>query len=148
MALRILSAMVFIPNGGAARGNIVIGFNPFAIIASSNPAFQLRKEQQIGPRERFLRRPVSMIAARQFDIVPIARDWRVQISDTVTRDSITIRWNTSASRVDHEEIPFLIIGEVPDYVSISQGSSVAVRQPSDVLRRGSARSSKRKSKKR
>ena len=52
MALRILSGMIFVPNGGTAQGSVVISFKPFQLAARSNPAFELRKEQEIGPRER------------------------------------------------------------------------------------------------
>ena len=109
MALRILSGMIFVPRGGTARGRVVISFNPFRISASSNPAFQLRKEQEIGPRERFVRRPVSMVAARQFAILAISSNPRVKLNDTVTRDSITIGWSTSArtARIDRGGDPIL-----------------------------------------
>ena len=46
MALRILSGMIFIPNGGTAEGSVEVSFNPFQISASSNPAFELRKETE------------------------------------------------------------------------------------------------------
>jgi hypothetical protein len=149
MALRILSGMIFIPGGGTARGSVEISFNPFQLSSSSNPAFELRKEQEIGPRGRFLRRPVSMVAARQFAIMTISSNPRVTLNDTVTRDSIRIRWHTSArtARIDQEEIPFLIIGEVPDPVSISKPTRVIVEQPSDIMRgrgSGAGKKSKRK----
>lgn len=152
MALRILSGMIFVPNGGTARGIVVISFNPFQLSARSNPAFELRKEQEIGPRERFLRRPVTMVAARQFAILALSSSPRVKLNDTVTRDSITISWNTSAStaRIDQEEIPFLVIGEVPDMVPISKPTrGVTVKHPSDSLRgRASGRSKRKPSKRR
>jgi hypothetical protein len=146
MALRILSGMIFIPRGGTARGSVAISFNPFQLTNSSNPGFELRKEQEIGPRERFVRRPVSMVAARQFAIMMISSNPRVTLNDTVTRDSITIRWHTSArtARIDQEEIPFLIIGEVPDFVPIPKPTrGLIVKQPSDVMRgRGASKKSK------
>jgi hypothetical protein len=149
MALRILSGMIFVPHGGAARGSVEISFNPFQLIARSNPEFELRKEREIGPRGRFIRRPASIVAARQFDIVPIANDWRVKLNDTVTRDSITISWRSNASRVDQEEIPFLVIGEVPETVSVSLPEPTVVRQPSDMMRgrRVGARKARKKSRK-
>jgi hypothetical protein len=116
MALRILSGMIFIPRGGTKSGSVEISFNPFALTVASNSAFELRKRREIGPRERFVRRPASIVAARQFDIVTILGDagnYRGRINDTVTRDSITISWNAPAGRVDQEEIPFMIVGEVP-----------------------------------
>jgi hypothetical protein len=144
MALRILSGMIFIPRGGSARGSVQISFNPFRLTNSSNPVIELRKEQEIGPRERFVRRPVSMVAARQFAIMAISDNPRVKLNDTVTRDSIRIGWSTSArtARVDQEEIPFLIIGEVPDFVPISKPTRLIVKQPSDIMR-GRANSSKK-----
>jgi hypothetical protein len=149
MALRILSGMIFIPNGGTAEGSVEISFNPFQLSASSNAAFELRKEAEIGPRERFIRRPASIVAARQFDIVPIANDWRVRLNDTVTRDSITIRWRSRSSRVDQEEIPFMVIGEVKDPVPLSPVQPPLrpiVDQPSDIMRRRSGRAGKAKKK--
>jgi hypothetical protein len=135
--------MIFIPSGGTAQGTVVIGFNPFQLTNSSNPVFELRKRQQIGPRERFVRRPVSMVASRQFAILNISSNPRVTLNDTITRDSITIRWHTSArtARIDQEEIPFLIIGEVPDFVPVSKPTrGLVVRHPSDTLRgRGKAK---------
>ena len=143
MALRILSGMLFVPRGGSARGSARISFNPFRITNSSNPVIQLRKEQEIGPRERFLRRPVSIVAARQFAIFALSDNPRVKLNDTVTRDSIRIGWSTSArtARVDQEEIPFLVIGEVPDFVPVSKPTGL-VRQPSDVMRGRGKRSRK------
>ena len=149
MALRILSGMIFIPNGGTAEGSVEVSFNPFQISVSGNPAFELRKETEIGPRERFVRRPCSIVAARQFDIVPIANDWRVRLNDTVTRDSITIRWRSRASRVDQEEIPFMVIGEVKDPVPLSTVRPplrTVVEQPSDIMRRRSGRAGKARKK--
>ena len=151
MALRVLSGMIFIPNGGSRRGSVEISFNPFALANASNAAFELRKRKEIGPSGRFIRSPASIVAARQFDIVPIGSDFRVNLSDTVPRDSISIRWRPS-QRIDQEEIPFMVIGEVPDLVPIRvSGTGTIVRQPSDVLRRqssgsaGSRRKKKRKS---
>jgi hypothetical protein len=135
--------MLFVPRGGSARGSARISFNPFRITNSSNPVIQLRKEQEIGPRERFLRRPVSIVAARQFAIFALSDNPRVKLNDTVTRDSIRIGWSTSArtARVDQEEIPFLVIGEVPDFVPVSKPTR-PVRQPSDVMRGRGKRSRK------
>ena len=116
MALRILSGMIFIPRGGSIRGSVEISFNPFELTDASNSAFELRKRREIGPRERFVQRPASIVAARQFALLfplPHSESYRGRINDTVTRDSITISWNKSGGRVDQEEIPFMIVGEVP-----------------------------------
>ena len=141
MALRILSGMVFIPRGGTQQGSVVISFNPFDLTNASNARFELRKKREIGPAERFIRSPASMVAVRQFDIVPIASDFRVNIADTVTRDSITISWLARTARVDQEEIPFMVIGEVPDPQEPSRPlrPGTAVRQPSDIMRRSRRR---------
>jgi hypothetical protein len=149
MALRILSGMIFIPRGGTARGSVTISFDPFQITNRSSPIIELRKEQEIGPRGRFRRRPVSMVAARQFAIFTLSTNPRVNLSDTVTRDSINIRWRTSAdsARIDQEEIPFLVIGEVPDVVPISKPTrGLVVRHPSDAVRarRKAARKKRKK----
>jgi hypothetical protein len=134
--------MIFIPRGGTARGSVSISFNPFQLTNSSNPAFELRKEREIGPRRRFNRRPVSMVASRQFAIMTTSSNPRVTLNDRITRDSITISWHTSArtARIDQEEIPFLIIGEVPDLVPISKPTrGLIVKHPSDNIRgRGKA----------
>jgi hypothetical protein len=147
MSLRILSGMIFIPNGGMQQGSAVISFNPFALSNASNAAIELRKRREIGRAARFVRSPASMIAARQFDIIPLSNDFRVNLSDTVTRDDLTISWSAMTPRVDQEEIPFMVIGEVPDpvVVPIPQPPGVVIRQPSDVMRRRRAsRASKKK----
>jgi hypothetical protein len=149
MSLRILSGMIFIPNGGIQQGNVVISFNPFNLANASNAAFELRKRVEIGRAARFVRRPASIIAARQFDIVPLSNDFRVNLSDTVARDTLTISWRAITPRVDQEEIPFMVIGEVPDPVVVRPfrpQPGIVVPQPSDVLRGGRARS-RRSSKK-
>jgi hypothetical protein len=119
MAIRCLSGMIKIPNGGSRTGTVEIGFLPFEMTAAPNDDFELRKRRQFGPQTRFVRTPCSIVAARQFaHLFPLPHhaSYRGRIDDEVTRDSITISWNTSASegRVDQEEIPFLVIGEVAD----------------------------------
>jgi len=144
MAIRVLSGIIFIPNGGSRRGNVTISFNPFALANTSNARFELRKRTEVGPSGRFIRRPASIVAARQFDIVPIGSDFRVNLSDTVTRDSINIRWRPSR-RIDQEEIPFMVIGEVPDPVPVRvSGTGTTVRHPSDALRRRRSRAKKKR----
>jgi hypothetical protein len=140
--------MIFIPRGGLQQGSAVISFIPFDLANASNARIELRKKTEVGPTGRFVRRPASMVAVRQFDIVPVARDFRVNINDTVTRDSITISWRARTARVDQEEIPFLIIGEVPDpapvvTVQLPPGSTV-VTHPTDIMRGRSGRGRSRK----
>jgi hypothetical protein len=122
MALRILSGMIFVPNGGSRTGSVDITFSPFALSSASNAAIELRKRREIGPDGRFKETPASMVAARQFALTfPLPHDdsYRVRLNDRVTRDLLTISWDISSSegRVDQEEIPFIIIGEVPEGVS-------------------------------
>jgi hypothetical protein len=125
MAIRCLSGMIKVPQGGSRVGTVTIGFLPFAFTAA--PAnFELRKRRQFGPQTRFVRVPCSIVAARQFaHLFPLPHhtSYRGRINDVVTRDSITISWTTSASegRVDQEEIPFLVIGEVGELVPIPPG---------------------------
>ena len=59
------------------------------------------------------------MAARQFAIIDVSRDtdYRLRINDTVTTSSITISW-AGTGPIFSEEIPFMIVGEVPDALSI------------------------------
>ena len=75
MAIRVLSGIIFIPNGGSRRGNVTISFNPFALANASNALFELRKRTEVGPSGLLHKRPASIVAARQFDIVPIGGDF-------------------------------------------------------------------------
>jgi hypothetical protein len=135
MALKILSGMIFIPRGGTRQGSVEINFNPFELANASNAAFELRKRREIGANGRFVESPASIVAARQFDVLTGAggTDFRGQISDTVTRDSITISWDAPAGRVDQEEIPFLVVGEVPEGVAVALPPRPDVSLPDDRL---------------
>ena len=115
MAMRILSGMVYIPNGGTRSGNVEISFNPFALANTSNPAFELRKRTEVGASGRFTGKPASIVAPRQFGLLEIGTYYRVNIDSNATRDVITIGWKARGSaRVDQEEIGFMVVGEVPD----------------------------------
>jgi hypothetical protein len=59
------------------------------------------------------------VAARQFAIIDVSpdADYRLRINDTVTTSSITISW-AGTGPIFSEEIPFMIVGEVPDALSI------------------------------
>ena len=147
MALRILSGLVFIPRGGTRTGNVVISFDPFELSTASSNGIELRKRRQIGPAGRFTRRPASIVAARQFAHLfplPHASSYRARINDTATRDFISIAWNASGGRVDQEEIPFMIVGEVPD----PQGAAAPRRRrrPAQAIarRRSRAQAARRK----
>lgn len=115
MALRILSGMLFI-NDGPKNGAATITFNP--LVLSAAPAtVSLRKARVIGADGDFTRRPASIVAARQFAILDVDSTYRLRINDTVTVTSVTIGW-AGTGPVFSEEIPFMIIGEVPDQVPI------------------------------
>lgn len=116
MALRILSGTVLVPRG-SREGRVVIGFDPFEITDASDPAIELVKKREVGRAGRLLAPPVSMVAPRQFSTqaaAPGPITFKGRISDAATREALTITWNNSDGRVDQEEIPFTVIGEVPD----------------------------------
>lgn len=141
MALRVLSGMVFIPRGGIQRGSMEIGFNPFDVIAASNAVFELRKKREIGAAVRFRRPPASIVAVRQFAL-SMNSEYRVNINDRVTRNSITISWSARTPRVDQEEIPFMVIGEIPDpvkFVQLPPGTTLLETLPQLTVRRRSGR---------
>jgi hypothetical protein len=114
MALRILSGLIWanpsqVPqSGGFAR----ITFNPLAL-ATATPGVELRKTKTIGPAADFLSRPAAIIAARQF-ILGSGAGKTLGINDTINATEMTIRWRGAAAGNVHEEIPFLIVGEIAD----------------------------------
>jgi len=117
MALRILSGMLFI-NGGPKNGAAVITFSPFTLATAPNTV-SLNKARVIGANGTFRHPPASIVAARQFAIIDVSpdTDYRLRINDTVTTSSITISW-AGTGPIFSEEIPFMIVGEVPDALSI------------------------------
>jgi hypothetical protein len=117
MALRILSGMLFI-NGGPKNGAAVITFSPFTL-ATAPRTVSLNKARVIGANGTFRHPPSSIVAARQFAIIDVSpdADYRLRINDTVTTSSITISW-AGTGPIFSEEIPFMIVGEVPDALSI------------------------------
>ena len=117
MALRILSGMLFI-NGGPKNGAAVITFSPFTL-ATAPRTVSLNKARVIGANGTFRHPPSSIVAARQFAIIDVSpdTDYRLRISDTVTTSSITISW-AGTGPIFSEEIPFMIVGEVADALSI------------------------------
>jgi hypothetical protein len=117
MALRILSGMLFI-NGGPKNGAAVITFSPFTL-ATAPRTVSLNKARVIGANGVFRHPPSSIVAARQFAIIDVSpdADYRLRINDTVTTSSITISW-AGTGPIFSEEIPFMIVGEVPDALSI------------------------------
>jgi hypothetical protein len=124
MALRILSGLIWanpsvVPQGG---GFARISFNPFRLNAATT-GVELKKRTEIGPAADFLSRPASIIAARQFILVT-GEGKTLGINDTIDANEMTIRWRGAAVSNVHEEIPFLIIGEVDDPAEI-----VVIRVP-------------------
>jgi hypothetical protein len=142
MALRILSGMLFI-DGGPKNGTAVITFNPFALSAAPG-SVSLRKVRVIGADGHFTRSPASIVAARQFAILDVSpdTDYRLRINDTVTTTSITISW-AGTGPIFHEEIPFVIIGEVPNQISVPHiRPRRHLRRPRKLSRRRVARRKK------
>jgi hypothetical protein len=111
MALRVLSGMLFI-NGGPKAGAARITFNPLRLAAAPGTV-SLRKARAVGPAGTFTRAPASIVAARQFSILDEDTVYRLRIGDTVTTTAIRITWSGRGPSF-HEEIPFMVIGEVPD----------------------------------
>jgi hypothetical protein len=142
MALRILSGMLFI-NGGPKNGAAVITFSPFTL-ATAPRTVSLNKARVIGANGTFRHPPSSIVAARQFAIIDVSpdADYRLRINDTVTTSSITISW-AGTGPIFNEEIPFMIIGEVPDALSIPD---VRPRRRSPRSRRPSRRWATRRKK--
>jgi hypothetical protein len=129
--------MLFI-NGGPKNGSAVITFSPFTL-ATAPRTVSLNKARVIGANGAFRHPPASIVAARQFAIIDVSpdTDYRLRINDTVTTSSITISW-AGTGPIFSEEIPFMIVGEVADALSIPE-----VR-PRKRLRRPSRPSRRRK----
>jgi hypothetical protein len=117
MALRVLSGMLFI-DGGPKNGSAVITFSPFTLATAPNTV-SLNKARVIGANGTFRHPPASIVAARQFAIIDVSpdTDYRLRINDTVTTSQITISW-AGTGPIFNEEIPFMVVGEVPDALSI------------------------------
>lgn len=113
MALRVLSGMLFI-NNGPKSGAATITFNPLRLAAAPGTV-SLRKARVVGADGDFTRRPASIVAARQFAILDVSpdSDYKLRISDTVTTTAIRIAWAGSGP-IFHEEIPFMVVGDVPE----------------------------------
>ena len=135
MALRILSGMLFI-NDGPKSGTAVITFNPFTL-TTAPPTVSLNKARVIGADGAFRHSPASIVAARQFAILDADTTYRLRINDTVTTTSITISWAGTGPSF-HEEIPFMVVGEVPDPQPIP-GPGRPPRRPRKAARRRVAR---------
>jgi len=142
MALRILSGMLFI-NRGPKNGAAVITFSPFALATAPNTV-SLNKARVIGANGIFRHPPASIVAARQFAILDVSpdTDCRLRISDTVTTPSITISW-AGTGPIFHEEIPFMIVGEVADALSVP---NIRPRRRSQRSRKSSGRRAARRRK--
>jgi hypothetical protein len=112
MALRILSGMLKVPRGGTVRGDAVITFEPFELSSATPSSTELRKMRVQGAPGRFVRRPSTIIAARQFGALAHVHA-QFRIEDDVLRDSMTITWNNDGGSFT-DEIPFIVVGEVPE----------------------------------
>jgi hypothetical protein len=138
MALRILSGLLFI-NGGPKSGTAVITFSPFRLTTAPSTV-SLNKARVIGANGAFRHPPASIVAARQFAIFDADTTYRLRINDTVTTTSITISWAGTGPSF-HEEIPFMVVGEVPDLQPIP-GPGRPPRRPPKPARRRTGRGSK------
>jgi hypothetical protein len=138
MALRILSGLLFI-NGGPKSGTAVITFSPFRLTTAPSTV-SLNKARVIGANGAFRHPPASIVAARQFAIFDADTTYRLRINDTVTTTSITISWAGTGPSF-HEEIPFMVVGEVPDLQPIP-GPGRPPRRPRKPAPRRTGRGSK------
>ncbi len=130
MALRILSGLIWadpavVPQGG---GFARITFNPFEL-ADATAGVELRKEKTVGADGDFLSRPASIVSARQI-MLGTGNHVTLGINDTLNADEITVRWRGGHGANVHEEMPFLIIGEVAD--PPRQGETITIRLPPGV----------------
>ncbi|HKW91057.1 MAG TPA: hypothetical protein VJX92_04100 [Methylomirabilota bacterium] len=148
MALRVLSGMLFIDNG-PKNGRATIVFSPFALGAHPRTV-SLRKARVIGADGTFTSPPAAIVPARQFKILEVSpnTDYRLRINDTVTTNAITISWAGSGP-IFHEEIPFMIVGEVGDRLLVPEISRPRrpVRRRPRPSRRPAARRKKARRKK-
>lgn len=111
MALRILTGIVNITSSGPKSGRVRIGFNPHARISGDATVVERRT---IGPAGRFPAAPAKHVALRQITLIDLdATTNRFTVNDSITRDSITIRWRGRGGSFS-EEISYLVIGEVAD----------------------------------
>ena len=124
MPLRIISGMIKVPQGGVSAGRFNISFFPFQMTSASSTGMELRKKREIGPDGRYIKKPASIVTARQFGIVPIHNTQTLNINDDITRDGMTVDWvsKTNRARIDLEEVTFLIIGEVPEATNFTRAS--------------------------
>lgn len=91
----------------------MIGFDPFELLMSSEPEFELRQKRAIGPAGRFSAQPAYIVPARQFKSLGVHSDFGVVINSATTRDTLEITWDCPKGPVYHQEIPFMVVGEVP-----------------------------------
>jgi len=138
MALRILSGLLFIDKGPKS-GTAVITFSPFTL-TTAPATVSLNKARVIGANGAFRQRPASIVAARQFAILDADTTYRLRINDTVTTTSITISWAGTGPSF-HEEIPFMVVGEVADLEPIP-GPGRPPRRPRKPARRRTRRGKK------
>jgi hypothetical protein len=124
MALRVLSGLVNIRSSGPKSGSVRIGFNPHQ---RTQGTVGVVERATVGPAGRFVAVPAKIIALRQITLLGIGPmpDYKFRLADTISRDSIRIRWS-GVGPAFSEEVSYMIIGEVPD----PQPSRAPVRRPS------------------
>ena len=133
MALRIQYCLLFadpnrVPQGG---GSATISFDPLAL-AQAPRGVSLHKVREIGPPGPYLRKPIVMVTARQFQIGSAAPQ-TLGIDDAATRTEVTVSWRGGHVKT-HEEMPVLVIGEVADPAPRAQGELITIRVPNDRVR--------------
>ena len=112
MALRVLSGLLNIRSTGPKSGSVRIGFNPHV---RTQGTIGVVERATIGPAGRFVAVPAKIIALRQITALGLEPmpDYKFRLADTISRDSIRIRWS-GVGPAFTEEVSYMIIGEVPD----------------------------------
>lgn len=114
MPIRILTGIVNIGSNGPKSGSVRIGFVPHARI---NGDATVVERGEVGPAIRFSGVPAKMVALRQTAVQVVSEPMKFIVNDTITRDSLTIRWRGVGSCFS-EEISYLVFGEVPEVIRI------------------------------
>jgi hypothetical protein len=110
-----------VPQGG---GFARISFNPFKLVAATT-GVELHKLRSAGADGDFTSRPASIVSARQF-IVGHGGGVTFVIDDTISADEMTVRWRGHPVGNVHEEIPFMIVGEVADPETPPSGDAITI----------------------
>jgi hypothetical protein len=75
---------------------------------------ELGQKRTGGRAGRFKAKPAILVSARQFQSLGVNGDFGVALDTSVTRDVLEIQWECPKGPIYHQEIPFMVIGEVPD----------------------------------